>query len=54
MYVLSLTSRYINQVSFQSLLYFPRYGPDRHPDRQIDGQNSNYIMHNNNQSTISF
>jgi len=21
----------INQVSFQSLLYFQRYGPDRHP-----------------------
>jgi len=21
----------INQVSFQSLLYFSRYGPDRHP-----------------------
>jgi len=21
----------INQVSFQSILYFPRYGPDRNP-----------------------
>ena len=26
----------INQVSFQSLLYFQRYGPDKVPDGQTD------------------
>jgi len=44
----------INQVSLKSLLYFPRYGPDRHPllkNKWLTGDNSVNIQgrkkHNN-------
>ena len=33
----------INQVSFQSLLYFPRYGPDRHQLCKIWLMGDNYV-----------